>query len=66
MDANTISTLISNVGYPIVVGFVMMYYIKYQADQHAKEMDKMNVAIDNNTKALIQLTDKIEGVEHHE
>lgn len=52
MDVSTLTNLISTVGYPIVVGFVMMYYVKYQGDQHKEEMDKIREALENNTRAI--------------
>lgn len=60
MDVSTLSGLISNVGYPIVIGFVLLYFIKYQNDQHKEEMDKITEALNNNTAALVRLTSMME------
>lgn len=63
MDVNALTNLISTVGYPIVIGFVLMYYIKYQADQHKEEIEKISEALNNNTRATERLITKLEGKE---
>lgn len=63
MDVNVLTSLISTVGYPIVIGFVLMYYIKYQADQHKEEIEKISEALNNNTRATERLITKLEGKE---
>lgn len=71
MDANTITTLIGSVGFPIVACIAMGWYVKYQTDQNSKEVEnmrkehkeevqKMTEAINNNTIAMQKLVDKIE------
>ena len=61
MDANTITTLIGSVGFPIVACIAMGWYVKYQTDQNNKEeVQKMTEAINNNTIAMQKLVDKIE------
>ncbi len=71
MDANTITTLIGSVGFPIVACIAMGWYVKYQTDQnnkevenmrkeHKEEVQKMTEAINNNTIAMQKLVDKIE------
>ena len=71
MDANTITTLIGSVGFPIVACIAMGWYVKYQTDQnnkevenmrkeHKEEVQKMTEAINNNTIAMQTLVDKIE------
>lgn len=71
MNANTITTLIGSVGFPIVACIAMGWYVKYQTDQnnkevenmrkeHKEEVQKMTEAINNNTIAMQKLVDKIE------
>ena len=71
MDANTITTLIGSVGFPIVACIAMGWYVKYQTDQnnkevenmrkeHKEEVQKMTEAINNNSIAMQKLVDKIE------
>ena len=70
MDANTITTLIGSVGFPIVACIAMGWYVKYQTDQNNKEVEnmrkvhkedvQMTEAINNNTIVMQKLVDKIE------
>lgn len=72
MDANTIITIISSLGFPIVMCGAMAYFVKYQTDKHKEEVDELNKqhredmnsvkeAIVNNTIALQKLCDKLGG-----
>lgn len=71
MDANSIVSIITSVGFPIVMCGAMAYYVKYITDQnradladermqHDAEMQKVTEAIKNNTIALQKLTDYME------
>lgn len=71
MDTNSIVTLISSVGFPIVACLGMAWYVKYQMDnyakqirelreEHNKEIDKVTEALNNNTLAIQRLCDKME------
>ena len=71
MDANTWITLISTIGFPIVMCGAMGWYVKYITDQnreditsereqHDQEMKEITQAINNNTLALSKLADLIE------
>ena len=71
MDANTWITLISTIGFPIVMCGAMAWYVKYITDQnredianereqHDQEMKEITQAINNNTLALSKLADLIE------
>ena len=81
MDASTITSLVSSLGFPIVMCVVMAYYIKYRDDKnreeitalndkymgliselndrHKEETDSLKESIDNNTKALQELSNYI-------
>lgn len=63
--------LISSVGFPIVACLGMGWYVKYQTDnyraevkemqkEHKEEISKMSEALNNNTEALIKLTEKLD------
>ena len=41
MDANTIMTLISSLGFPIVVAIACFWYIKYSQDNNNQRFDNM-------------------------
>ena len=71
MDANTWITLISTLGFPIVMCGAMAWFVKYITDlnrddmssereQHDKEMKEITQAVNNNTLALSKLVDLIE------
>ena len=71
METNSIVTLISSVGFPIVACLGMAWYVKYQMDnyakqikelrdEHNKEIDKVTEALNNNTLAIQRLCDKME------
>ncbi len=70
MDANTIITMIGSLGFPIVACIGIAYFFakandNYRMDmkeasvRHKEEIDKMSEAINNNTKALELLIQKI-------
>lgn len=68
MDAQTITTLISTVGFPIVAFFVCFYALKYaydksiEANKNAFEkLESLTEAINNNTIVLTQLVEKVGG-----
>lgn len=71
MDANAIISLITTVGFPIVMCGAMGYYVKYVTDRnredmiserkdHQEEVKTMTEAINNNTLAIQKLTDYME------
>lgn len=72
MDASTISTLITSVGFPIVCCIAMGMYVRKQTDnyredvkqlteEHRNEMTEVTTALNNNTLAIQKLCDKIGG-----
>lgn len=73
MDGNTVISLIQGVGFPIAACIAMAWYVKYITDknredinklhdQHREEMKQVTEALNNNTLALQQLTDNLEGI----
>ena len=67
MDASTIMSLISSLGFPIIACIYMAKYVEkqinnYRTDikemqaEHKEEIGKVTEALDNNTKALIELS----------
>lgn len=70
MDTNSIVSIITSVGFPIVMCGAMGWYVKYITDrnhedmakerqQHDEEMKEVTQAINNNTLAITKLTDLI-------
>ena len=60
MDVNTLIQLIGSLGFPIVACGALFWYMVKSDDQHKEEMDKMSEALNNNTSALLKLTEKID------
>lgn len=63
MDINAITTLITSVGFPIVVCLICFWYIKNMTAEHKNEVSKLTEAIQNNTIVMQKVVDKIGGVE---
>lgn len=74
MDANTVSSLVSTLGFPIVICLVFIVGFKYMFDkfmdrnaqitqEHKAEMDAMTTALNNNTVVLQKLCDKLDSDE---
>lgn len=59
MDAQTIMSAISTVGFPIVMCLILLYLMNTQAEQHREEMNKITEALNNNTLAVQHLTDML-------
>ena len=63
MDVQTITTIISTVGFPIAVCLVCFWYINKQNERHKEETDKLTEALNNNTLVMQKLVDKLTGGE---
>ena len=66
MDIETIQTLVSGLGFPIVMVGAMSYYIKYLNDLHKEEVENINKryieqveklteALNNNTQVMTEI-----------
>lgn len=77
MDANTVSSLVSTLGFPIVICLVMIVGFKYMFDkfmdrnaqitsEHKQEMDAVTTALNNNTVVLQKLCDKLDNASDSE
>ena len=55
MDINGIISLISNVGFPVVVCIALFFYMEKQNERHQNENDKLNETVQSNTKVLTEL-----------
>lgn len=69
MEVNSIVTIISSLGFPIVACIACGFFIKYMfetflkqiqdmREEHRTEVDKMTKAINNNTAVIQRLLDK--------
>lgn len=60
MDVNTLIQLVGSLGFPIVMCVALFYHIIKSGEQHKEEMNKMSEALNNNTSALVRLTEKLD------
>lgn len=60
MDANSIITLISNLGFPIVCCGALFWKMNKQDENHKEELEGMTKALENNTVALTKLYERLE------
>ena len=59
MDVTQITSIITQIGFPIAVCLICFWYIKKIQEDQKAEMDKMSEAINNNTLVMQRLLDKI-------
>lgn len=55
MDINAITSLVSNVGFPVAVCVALFFYMEKQNERHQQETDKLNETVQSNTKVLTEL-----------
>lgn len=60
MDANTIIQLVGSLGFPIVMCGALFWRMVKSDEQHKEEMDKLSMALNNNTIAITNLSDKLD------
>lgn len=59
MDATAIVQIISSLGFPIVVCLICFWYINKLDETHRDEVQKLTVALNNNTLIMQKLCDKM-------
>lgn len=64
MELAEITSIITQIGFPIAVCLICFWYIKKIQEDHKAEMDKMAAAINNNTYVMQRLIDKLGGDEN--
>lgn len=62
MGYGEIVQLITTVGFPIVMSFLLMKYIVDQSKDHREETKQFTEALNNNTLALESLKDKLDNM----
>lgn len=55
MDVNTVTTLISSVGFPIVVSLFLFYYIYKMQEKTNETIKSLTEAVNNNTNVVNNL-----------
>lgn len=60
MDINIIEGLIGSVGFPVVACGALFWYMTKLERQHKEETDSLRSVLENNTAAIIRLTERLE------
>lgn len=55
MDIDSLTNLISDVGFPVAVCIALFFYMEKQNERHQQETDKLNETVQSNTKVLTEL-----------
>lgn len=59
MDLQAITQMIASLGFPIVACCAMFWQINQQSKRHQEEVEQLQETLENNTKALIQLSERL-------
>ena len=59
MDISNVLSAISSVGFPIVACIALFWKNHKDDERHEEQSNKFNEAVNNNTVALVKLTEKI-------
>lgn len=62
MEVDSIMTLISNLAFPIAMCVWLMMMIQNMTKQHKEEMQKVVEALNNNTRTIDSLQQKIDWI----
>lgn len=60
MDVNTLIQLVGSLGFPIVACGALFWRMVKSDEQHKEGMNKMSEALNNNTNAIVKLTEKLD------
>lgn len=59
MELNDLVSLIGSLGFPIVACIALFWQNNKQEERHRDEMEKVTESINNNTTAIIELTNRL-------
>lgn len=60
MDVNSLIQLVGSLGFPIVACGALFWRMVKSDEQHKEEINKMSEALNNNTSALLKLTERLD------
>lgn len=60
MDFNLLIQIIGSLGFPIVACGALFWHMIKSDEQHKEEMNKISEALNNNTSALVKLTERLD------
>ena len=55
MEATELTSIVSNLGFPIAVCIALFDYMNKQNERHSNETDKLSETVQANTKVLTEL-----------
>ena len=55
MDIDSVTQLVSNVGFPVAVCIALFFYMEKQNERHQQETDRLNETVQSNTKVSTEL-----------
>ncbi len=61
MEVDSVTNIISNVGFPVAMCLLLFYYMERQNERHKQETDKLNETLQGNTNVLTELTTLIKS-----
>lgn len=61
MEVDVLTTIISNVGFPIACVIAMFYMWNREREAHKEETNRLAEAINNNTVVMQQVLNKLGG-----
>lgn len=64
MDANTVSQLVSNVGFPIAMVFILLYQSNKQEEWYKENVTELKETISKNTQAIEILNEIMRGLKN--
>ena len=62
MTPTEITSIVSTVGFPIVVAGVLFWYVWKLQESHKEEIESMRKTIESNTTILTELKELIRGI----
>ena len=60
MDISAITTIVSNLGFPITCVIVMFYFLQKEQSSHKEETQKLTEAINNNTVVMERVLERLD------
>lgn len=60
MDVNSLIQLVGSLGFPVVAYGALFWRMVKSDEQHKEEMGKISEALNNNTSALVKLTERLD------
>ena len=60
MELEAITTLITNIGFPIACVIFLFRYLQKREEAHTKDSEKWAETVNNNTKIMVEMTNKMD------